>query len=352
MNRVSFSIILYLFTSTLNASTFPLKKLGILEGHHDDIVSLSAFEANDGSPRASSLDHQGTVIFWDLKSRRSIWTKNIPELATSPTGTITASPDHRLIAISGMGSQVRVLNATTGAIIHVLKAETMFFGYVTDLAFSNDSRLLAAVDFLGLTTIFETQTGRKLYTINVPGGLNQTIAFGRDNSYLIIQSESGIVFVRLAGDTVVGGWIGPEQETPWLSALSPDQRFIAVQSSKADDPSVRIISLESKRELRRFAIPSLDNGHPISLYLQDRSLFVWSIGIVSPYPTFLDEIDVLTGSVKGTYQGSGWIDEVDSQKKYHKFMMAFHAKNRLMLTVNQHQPTIQVWSWDYSSDGQ
>ena len=350
MTHIIFSIFFCIYSSISEASPLPLKKVGVLEGHRDDIISLSAFEANDGSPRATSLDSKGNVFFWDLKSRRSIWTKNIPELATSPTAVIVASPDHRLIAMSGLGSQVRVLNTSNGQILHTLKAEAMILGYVTALTFSNDSRLLAVVDFLGLTTIFETQTGRKLHTINVPGGLDQIISFSRDNSYLVVQSEAGVVFIRLAGDTVVGGWVGPEKDTPWISALSQDQRYVAVQSSKATDPSIRVIALESKREIKKIPLPAHGNGEPLSLYLYGPSLFVWTVGVVPPYPTFLDEIDVLSGSLKKSYEGPAWIDVVDPQKKYRKFMMAFHAKNRLILTVDQHLPRIQIWTWDYSGD--
>lgn len=123
----------------------------------------------------------GITRVWDLQT--SSWsTKTIP----GSFGSL--SPDGRMLARviirprhNAQSPEVAIVNAESGKVIHLLSGHKY---YVTALAFSPDSSLLATGSRDGTLRIWSTRTGRQLRMIQIKGRYFEDAAFSPDGKTL------------------------------------------------------------------------------------------------------------------------------------------------------------------------
>jgi WD40 repeat protein len=201
------------------------QQIGSLPGHEKGTTSLTF---SPDSQQLASAGGDGTVRIWDLASLSQLLALNGPassilSLAFSPDGS-------RLAAACGRESTVRVWDARTGQEIFTLRGHA---DPVTRVAFSRDGRFLASTSFdlnFHLKTanaelkLWDAVDGRELYTFPWDGNTIEEVAFSPDSRRLAAAGWSG--GVRLY-DVTTGEEIFSLAGRYWGLAFSPDGHCLA-----------------------------------------------------------------------------------------------------------------------------
>lgn len=218
---------------------------------------------------------ENRVLLWDIRNGRQ--SREFAGHARS-IHVVKYSPDGQYVASAGKGEAVILCDAMT--LEEVCRYQRPV-GYVECLAFSPDSRYLAA----GTSTwnekqpepprvqVWEVETGREAWSAELPlkreaRGV-EGIAFTPDGERLVIAEEDfrdGITVWEAATGEMVRRFGGPPAGGPGYSSVrsldvAPDGRWIAtghaaiaVDSDKWDDPENAVIRLwdpEAGREVRK-----------------------------------------------------------------------------------------------------
>jgi WD40 repeat protein len=162
----------------------------------------------DGKQLATS-DGNGSVHIWDVNTLLPILT--LTDGSRSYLNVLF-SPDGRWLAYTGAANDIRIRNATTGALLRSMRQAH------TNLAWSADSRWLAALDS-GFVTVFIVATGEKFGSI--PAAPDAHILFTPDGQLVIAGSHTITVWDIAAGQ-MVRSFQHPASFAAKMSDLPPD----------------------------------------------------------------------------------------------------------------------------------
>jgi sugar lactone lactonase YvrE len=203
-------------------------------------------------------------------------------------GSLAFSPDGKILATAGNGSNIRLWNPNTGELLATLQGHTF---NINQLAFSPDGSFLASASSDDTVRIWDTGTHK---TVAVLDGYNSdvyTIAFSPDGRWLASGADSGpiqiwdmqtfelarelpvpaapdsIVF-KPDGTTMAASFWGRGQDIYLWSlpdftqtmtfptsdavnelAYSPDGRLLAAAMQSKEDPSVHLLRSDTGEEL-------------------------------------------------------------------------------------------------------
>ncbi len=160
----------------------------LTEGDHlsEEDVVLSVDISSDGSRGltvVSSPDSRQILNLWDLKKQRRIQ-------ILKPKFTIRAaqfSPDGNFFLYLDV-NKIIIGNSEDGSKLETI--HTRDSGYFTAARFSRDGSLIAAGSSTGTISIWKTDNGRLLKTLQ--GDVVDTFDFSSDNSFLLTGSNDGI----------------------------------------------------------------------------------------------------------------------------------------------------------------
>ena len=209
------------------------------------------------------------------------------------------SPDNRLLATATYRSNTIKLweTATNRKLRDLSSTGQTTVSIAPAVAFSRDSRLVAAAGGENSVTVWDVMSGRELHRLSggAPGGLMASmgvhfIAFAANNRLVTVSDairiwdlSSGRELHSLdAGMPSASGLIGGDG----TMALSSDgtQLFVVLEDSESE---VRTIELATGRELRRTNLPDdrIDNlalavnpeGHLLAAGVHDKRLKLWNL---------------------------------------------------------------------------
>jgi WD40 repeat protein len=151
-------------------------------------TALSTSFSPDGRTLATGSGF-GVIRLWDVSSGTLLREMQ----GSSNSVRATFSPDGSILASGSSGFQpdyaVRLWDPASGAIQRTME------GHTTDikgLAFSPDSRLLAASDADGFTRLWDTRTGQQLQTLEQPWSA-YSVAFSPDGQQLATGGWDGLI---------------------------------------------------------------------------------------------------------------------------------------------------------------
>ena len=114
------------------------------------------------------------------------------ERIDSPVVKIAFSDDGRWLATAALDGRARVLDASTGRLVHKL---TGFVGSLRDVAFHPDGKRLAAVGDTPEVRLWDLDSGELVRTIRGPTEIVESVAFHADGKRLATGDHAGLVKV-------------------------------------------------------------------------------------------------------------------------------------------------------------
>ena len=201
---------------------------------------------------------QGKVLLWQVSDGRMVRTLEMPD---DEVWSLTFSPDGSLLAAGTKGyqgadnknrkSKVLIWKVADGSLMRVLEDPTNeeslgYMGYttVTDVAFSPDGTLLAAVTRRGVVGLWRMADGALLHAFTLePYGRPSVVAFSPDGRMLAAASEFGqdpllgnptLPIWRVADGSLLKAIKGPQRRTifPHSLAFSSDGSLLGVGGLK------------------------------------------------------------------------------------------------------------------------
>lgn len=213
------------------------------------------------------------------------------------------SPDGRLLATGTFrSSTIKLWDAATGRELRNLSSGTQsVFGMAPFVAFSPDSRLLAAAVGDNSVKIWDVMTGRELQTL---AGSQGSMASSLGVNFIAFTASGQIVTVSdairvwdvasgrelrnlgSAGLSVAGVTTGDGGV-----ALGPDGNQLATIVDDASQPRLKFLDLNSGRELRTIDLPKEDlataqiamtaDGRVLVSGIVDRQLKLWDLTMLT-----------------------------------------------------------------------
>jgi WD40 repeat protein len=151
---------------------------------HVEPAGLLAFTA-DGKRLLSRSIMDGVVLTWDVAAARVVARSDVmPQIEAR----FATSPDGNLLAVGG--NWLYLFDTATGKKVHDLEADRC---QILALDFSPDGKRLAASDSAGCVRLWDTATGKKLWTVpKKRGGHNvAALAFSSGGDVLVCADERG-----------------------------------------------------------------------------------------------------------------------------------------------------------------
>jgi WD40 repeat protein len=130
---------------------------------------------------------------WDVTTGQEVPFSPLRGHTTAIHG-VAYSADGRWLASACGDSIVRVWSATTGALVHKLRAAT---SGATAVAFSPDGRRLATGSLEGLITVWDIATWRVLRTLTGHTSGVTSVAFSPDGQRLASSSVAGVIHIEV-----------------------------------------------------------------------------------------------------------------------------------------------------------
>jgi WD40 repeat protein len=130
---------------------------------------------------------QDNVILWDWPRRRQV------QVLAGHISTVTSvafPPDSRTLATAGNDRRIKLWKPETGQLLHTMTGNT---GYVRDLAFVDNSRLISADD-AGNLRVWHVTLGQLLCTLrSAPQNPAHRLTISPDAYHLAIRLDNGQV---------------------------------------------------------------------------------------------------------------------------------------------------------------
>ncbi|RFN50746.1 hypothetical protein FIE12Z_4984 [Fusarium flagelliforme] len=161
--------------------------LQTLQGH-DRVVMSVAFSL-DGR-RLVSVSRYGTIKVWDATIYSSL---PVPEVPLQFRTVQAFSADRKLVAFGGLGSDIKILDVETGAILQTLKG---FGSPVQSVAFTTDGQHLVSSSWKGSVNIWAVSIDLCPLTVEDHKGYVNSLAISAD----------GLRVVSGSSDTTVKVW--------------------------------------------------------------------------------------------------------------------------------------------------
>ncbi len=277
---------------------------------------MTAVDVSRDGRFLATAGKNGAARIWSLDNGQKIMDLRLDGI---PVLSVAFIPGKKLLAVGGENGAASIWNFMTGEKVHELKGRS---GPIHSLASSRDGGSLASGGEDGGANVWYVDSGRlvrgfkgngpfkmsvalnpagdKLFTGGSDGrvhvwdalnGANATplgdsgmpvtsMTVSSDGAYLAAGRKDGVVTVWKMSDKEML-FSGPVGKHPVLSvAISPDGAFLAINGG---DKTAALISLESKRELRRFighsgdvnAVEFVKSGKYVITASADHTVRVW-----------------------------------------------------------------------------
>jgi WD40 repeat protein len=176
-----------------------------------------------------------------------------------------------MLAVTGDSGQVRLWDVKGAAspvgALHGLGSSNRQPEAVTETAFSNDGRLLAAGDVnqtpgnapyrLGTVAVWDTQSRKLLWKVTTKKGWVSTVAFAPDGKMVAAGSEDGTVVLYAART-------GKVERTLKLDGGGPETAAFAPDGTLATGNWAGIVQLWSAKSGRQIGHPTLVAAAPVA----------------------------------------------------------------------------------------
>ena len=199
--------------------------------------SQGGWEWVDFSPDGRTLaiaGERGRVELWDVKTRKELRELTDPAATSEPALAIVRySPDGKVIAAgSKAANHVTLWAAATGRVIDRPIITKPPGSGAQALAFSRDSKRIAAPGAPGTVGIWEVATGKRIGAPLAIGSDDvEDAIFAGDGRTLIVSDDSGSVsMVDIASGRRLGSPLSVGDKPAASLALSPDGRLLAAAS--------------------------------------------------------------------------------------------------------------------------
>ncbi len=225
-------------------------------GIHPERVFSVAFSPNGKWLASADANESGDsvgskVLLWDFETRKPL----LPALTEDAAGSVTFSPDGRLIAFGTLREGVKVLALSQRTEVITIPGEARSFANQA-LAFSPDGKLIAVGDKKGILRIFNLETRTEHSRPASHDSPVTTTAFFREGLKLVSGSTDGTIRIwDVADGRTVRMWQFPEYHIHSL-AVSPDGKKIAFVNRRG--MSIRVIDANSGHDLA--AVPNTIAG--------------------------------------------------------------------------------------------
>ncbi len=337
----------------------------------------------------------------DIATGKDDWNYDLNDIGYySAFQSCDLSPDGTRIVTGGKDNQIRMLNAADGKLIYLIDAYRGHSKWVNAVRFSGDGKLFASASDDQLVKVWETETGKLLYTFRGHTHNIHGLVFSTDNKNIFTSSADGTIkkwsieqpgqynfLVCKSGpwfsplspdgkwmaaaclDTVLNVWNiqkkTVEQSYPGLNAItaaiSPDAKYLAVANDK-----LNILDLENKKMVaaagghksRITGIDWMKQTNYIATASGDGTVRIWnekgdSIKMIthksgSPYavaftPTGSQMIVGMTNGKVKVYSTSTWMETDSLQLGTTVFNLRIDPSGRYVLTGGDKG---EVWLWD------
>jgi WD40 repeat protein/serine/threonine protein kinase len=198
-----------------------------------------------GAGNSTVLNGPGELKLWDAASGRFL--RDLAPGGTSAILSLALSPDGQSIAVSRMDdwTPIQIRDLASGRVVANLR-QLQHEAPVTDIAFSPDSRWLAAIRINGLLWIWDLASGRPVGSALAQPLRGLAVAYHPDGKLLASAGMDGVVWLYHAETLEPGEPLRGHNQSIFDIAFSPDGRRIA---SAGWDQTIRIWELDRTRVL-------------------------------------------------------------------------------------------------------
>jgi WD40 repeat protein len=176
------------------------------------------------------------VTMFDLASGRMVWRMPVVRpfeahaVAVSPDGQLVASAEARIRAGTQLEGVVRIRNAADGKL-----QQTLVYGGeggdwgTAAVAFSPDSRWVAAGGCSEGVKVWEADTGREVHSLPGPQGWIRTVAFSPDGKVLAAGGERGTIWLwdTASGREIRRLEVRDKDDVGWLAFVPGGSTLVA-----------------------------------------------------------------------------------------------------------------------------
>ena len=207
--------------------------------------------SRDGHLIAIGL-RNGKIYLKEALELRTLWIKQFHQGYISG---LAFSPDSTVLAAGSGDRSVSVINTSSGALLYPpIKPEAAKAGVVTSIALSANGLVLATASQIGnRILLWEVQDGKLLRELNGHKGTVWTLAFSLDGYLLVSGSNDKTVCLWNTQTGNVASVLEGFRSYVFCVAVSPDGNLVATASA---EPKVRVWHIASGQRLA-----SIDSGN-------------------------------------------------------------------------------------------
>jgi WD40 repeat protein len=187
---------------------------GTPESNNRTGISSLAF-SRDSRWLAQASGGKATVKLWDLTTGRK------RALPASAIWAVAFSPDGRQVATGGYDHQVKIWNAATGALLHVMAGHSE---PVQAVAFSADGSVLASGGDDMMVRLWDASSGKLLHLLRGHTAEVRKLAFGAEGGWLASVSADGTTRIWDVRSGELLATLVTLEGTNWMVA-TPDGYF-------------------------------------------------------------------------------------------------------------------------------